>query len=345
MKLLINNIEFRHFNNIDVQLTYECVASAFSMDVLFDPNNAAHRAAFKPGTYAKFELIDSQNNLLITGVLLRISFNSSSQRSWVRVSGYSTPGVLDDCEIPLQCYPLQTNNLTLLQICERLCAPFGINVVVDPLVSDVVNRKIDKSTASESQSVRAYMSDLCSSRQVILSHTAKGELLLTRANTKQQPIYFFNGADKSYEIVLDFNGQNMHSQVGALRQATKRKGGGLIGQSVLTNPYVKTFRSSVKRQPSGDESTDTATTARNVLSEELRNLSITIHMQGHYLNGQLVKPGVLVSVQNPDLFLFNPTLLFVESVAYKTSGIEDTATLTCYVPEVYSTDEPKNIFD
>lgn len=346
MKLLINNIEFRQFNTIDVQLTFECVASAFSIDVFFDPNNIQHREIFKPGNYAKFELLDAQDNLLITGVILRVTFKSNATKSLVKVSGYSTTGVLDDCEIPLQCYPLQANNLTLLQICERLCAAFGIGVVVDPLVLIEANSKIVKSIASESQSLKTYLSDLCASKQIILSHTAKGELLLTRANTNQQPIYYFDESNtKAYEMTLDFNGQNMHSEVGAVRQASKAKGGGLSGQYVLKNPYVDAYRTSVKKQSSGDRDNDTSNTARNILSEELRNLSVNIQFEGHYLNNQLVKPGAIISVYNPELYLFKPTLLFIESVSFKSDVHSNYTSIICYIPEVYNSDSPKNIFE
>ncbi len=260
------------------------------------------------------------------------------------MAGYTTTGVLEDCEIPLQCYPLQTNRLTLLENCQRICKPFGINVVVDASVQEKANQKITKTTASESQSAKDYLAELCASRQILLSHTNKGELLLTQANTKQDPIYYFNGPSKGFAFTLDINGQGMHSEIGALRQARKRAGGGTIGQTVINNPYVSVFRTAVKKQTSGDNNADTNTTARNILSDELKSIVLTIEIEDFYLNGLFVKPGQLISITNPELYIFSPTSFFIESVKYKQNSNENTATLTCYLPEVYNNETPKNIF-
>lgn len=345
MILRIHNTEFRHFNNVDVQLTFGCVASCFSVDMYYDPTVAAHRDALKPCAYAPFALYDDAGVLLITGVLLRMLYVSSAVPGWVRVSGYSKTGVLEDCEIPLSSYPLQTNNLTLLQVCERLCKPFGIDVVVAPSVARIVNQKIVKTTASESQSVKSYLSQLCSGKQVVLSHTPNGELLLTNANATQAPVYSFgDGKHKGFSFSLDVNGQGMHSHVGVVRQAYKRDDGGTLGQSVLRNPYVPVFRSAVKRQSAGRGDADTQATARNVLSSELRNIELTIEIADLRLHDVVVRPGMMVSVHNTELYLFSPTLFFVEKVEYK-DGVNDTySRLVCYLPEVYNSVDPKNIF-
>lgn len=346
MRLLINHIEFAHFNAIEVQLNFECVASAFTVEVYFDPSIKEHKEAMRPDAFHECMLYNDAGELLITGTIIRTSFGSSAGKAWVKLSGYSKTGVLEDCEVPLSCYPLQTNALSLRQICERICSPFGISVVVDPAVAAEADARITKSTAQESQSAKAYLAELCSHRQIVLSHTNNGELLLTKANTNAQVVYSFAPNDsKAYSLSLDFNGQGMHSHLGAIRQASKSKGGGTVGQSTIANPYVTTvFRSAVKRQRSGDMVDDTNATVRSILSDELKGIALKIEQHGFYLNGVFVRPGMMVSVHNPELYLYAPTLFFVEGVTYKGSVSGETAVLNCYVPEVYNQAEPKNIF-
>lgn len=344
MKLIINNIEFDEFNNIDVELNFGKIASAFSIDVLYDADNALHRQVFKPASYSKVELYNDDAELLITGTWLINYFKSNANGCWASLSGYSLTGVLEDCGVPLSAYPLQTNGLTLLQIVERLCEEFSINVEVDVAVNSRVNEVLTKTTANEQQSVKSYLAELCAHQQVVLTHTNTGSLLLTEANTTQKAVYNFEGLSKEYEMSLEFNGQYMHSELVMMRQAYKKDGGGMTGQTKIINPYVNVFRPSINRQVSGDGQFNTQNAVRNALSDELRGIVLNISIESFYLNEKFVKPGMLVSVKNKDLYLNNNTIFFIESVRYRQNERETKATLVCYVPEVYNQESPKNIF-
>ena len=67
----------------------------------------------------------------------------------VTISGYSLTGVLEDCEIPPKIYPLQSDNLSLKQIAQKIIAPFGLKMIVDSSVESLMNSSFKKSTAKE----------------------------------------------------------------------------------------------------------------------------------------------------------------------------------------------------
>ena len=96
MELKIGGQKIQHFNHVAVSLRYDSVASVFSFNFYFDPSNADHKAMFKPGMYPDVT-IEHAGELLITGTLLSYSFSSSPVRQLLSISGYSKPGVLEDC--------------------------------------------------------------------------------------------------------------------------------------------------------------------------------------------------------------------------------------------------------
>lgn len=341
MILKAGNRQLNTYNDVHLQLNYEGVASAFSFLCYFDPDNAEQKELFKPGTY-KPVTIEHEGELLLTGVILAYSFNSSSVKDLVRISGYSNTGVLGDCEIPVSAYPLQQNKLSLKQITEKIIKPFGLKLVVDSIVSKEANKEIAKSTSDDNQSVRSYLCALANQRQVIVSHTAKGELLLTREQVNQSPVYHFDGSLPAVGMSLNFDGQRMHDKISLIKQATKR-GKGNAGQSTITNPYVSVYRPTVKRQTSGQD-VDTQLGTRNILSAELKGVELTIELDRWDINGQLVKPNQVITVTNPELHIYNKARFFITSVDYRGNNEAQTATLKCVLPEVYNGDTPKNIF-
>ncbi len=341
MILKVGNKELKTYNDFNMQLNYEGVASAFSFVFYFDPNNPEHRAMFKPGSYSPVT-VEHNGELLLTGNLLVHEFKSGATKQLIRVSGYCKTGVLDDCEIPVSAYPLQQNKLSLKQIAEKVIKPFGIKLVVDSSVAKEADKSIAKSTCNENQTVKSYICSLANQRHIIVSHNEKGELLFTKEQTTQTPVYHFNGTLPAVTMTLKFDGQKMHNKISLIKQASK-SGKGNAGQTTFTNPYVSVFRPSVKRQTSGRD-VDTELGSRNMLSAELKGIDLTIELDRWVLGDKIIKPNTIITVTNPEIFIYTKTKFFVASVDYRGNNIEKTATLKCVIPEVYNSDKPKNIF-
>ena len=99
MKIRINNKKYFSFNNFSVQLNLDAVASSFSFIAKFDPDNADHKILFKPYSFPKIEVFKSDDTLLLTGVIVTHEFNSTAKPDLVKVSGYSTGGILEDVRV------------------------------------------------------------------------------------------------------------------------------------------------------------------------------------------------------------------------------------------------------
>jgi prophage tail gpP-like protein len=343
MILKVDNKNVDFFTEFNLDLRYDAIASTFSFTGYFNPENPLHKEIYKPGKYQVVTL-EHEGELILTGRIISTVQKSSSVKELVSFGGYSLPGVLEDCEIPTSLYPLQSDGRTLRQITERLIKPFGLKLISNNLGNQslTVDKKIEKSTAIESQSIRAYINTIAAQLYVHLTHDEFGNLIFTRAKTDSTPVIDFNGNIPETSMELSFSGQQMHSDITVVKQASLD--GGNAGESTVKNPYVKIFRPTVKVQTSGTDF-DTSKAARQILSAELKNLKLTITIDRWDYNKKLIKPNSIVSVINPDLYIYKKTNFFIEGVSYKGNSESMTAVLTCVIPEVYSGKTPINIFD
>jgi prophage tail gpP-like protein len=347
MQLRINNKLFNYFLSVDVTLKFATVGSTFTFDAYFDTNNEEHKQIFKPFSYNKAEIIHN-NEVILTGVMLNNSSVDNIVKEKVTINGYSKTGVLEDCEIPTTLYPLQSDKRSLKEITERLIKPFGLTLIVDPAVLKAATKVYSVTTANEKQSIKAYLTELATQRNIIFTNTAKGELLLTIANISDKPVINIKDTtNKKMRMTLVTNGQKMHSIITAQKQADEFGDNG--GESSIENPYGKAaFRPKVKTQSSGDDIA-TADVVKNLLATELKNIKLVISFEGWtwLVNGleTLIEVNTIISVQSDELYLFKKTNFFIESVQFIGDNKTQTTTITCVLPEVYNGGTPKNIFE
>lgn len=349
MELRIGSRKIDLYNAVSVTLPYDAVASTFGFQYYFDPENADHRELFRPAQY-KTVTVYHQGELLLTGTLLNHSFEDGPERTLVSVSGYSKSGVLEDCEIPQSVYPIQSNGLNLEQIARQVAKPFGVGVRVAPAVAKACSVALKGVLAKNGQSAKEFLTELAGQRHVMVSHDEQGNLLLTEANTTQPPVQHFEKGMPGLRMGLTFEGQRMHSGVTMIKSQTKgRKDGthkkGNAGKASYDNPYVpaSVVRPRVNRQTSA-RTIDTDMAARNMLSDELRGLPLSIQMEGWQLGGKLARPDQIITVTNPAMQIYTPTRFYVAAVDLAGDHESETCTLTCVLPSVFGREAPKNIF-
>ena len=338
----IRNRQVEFFNNFSLQLKYDSVASTFGFSFLYNSDNPEHIELGVIGHY-HIGRLEHKGKLLVTGYILSNVFKDSDQKNLASFSGYSLPGVLEDSNIPVDLYPLQFDGLSLREIAEKLVSKFDFNIVVDSSVSSKMDEVFDVSTANEKQSIKQYLAELASQKNIILSHDETGNLLFTQANANQEPILNFDGGIPFTSMTLKFNGQPMHSQITVMKQASSD--GGNAGESTIVNPYVPfVFRPKTMIQNSGDDN-DIGTTAKMALAEELKNLKLTIVTDRWEIGDDIIRPNNIISVTNPEISLVKKTDWFIESVTLNGDEEKTVATLECVVPEVYNGKTPQYIFE
>lgn len=333
------------FNEVSFNLAYDSIASQFGFSFYFNPDNVEHKELSCVSHF--HEVVIKHNDVqFLKGQITNQSFSASSKKELSNFSGYSLPGVLEDCQIPPSIYPLQSDGLSLSQIAAKLIKPFNLEMVVDPSVASKMNKSFKTTTATETQTVKDYLTKLASQKDIIMSHDEFGRLLFTQAATTKQPILYIDLTKPTPDGVkysMEYDGQNMHSHITLLGQSSID--GGNAKEYTIRNPYVigSVYRPKVMSQSSGDD-IDTSLAARRALGNELRNVKVTITIDKWLLNDDFIRPNNTISIYAPELYLYNKQDWFIESVNYSADNRSETCVLNCVLPYCYNDDEVVNIF-
>lgn len=337
MKLRINNSDFLYFNDITLSLTLDAVASGFSFTADFNPDNTKHKELFRPLAFNVVQFYSDDNELMLTGPIVNHSHKSTAEPNLVTLSGYSKGGVLQDVNIPVSAYPLESINRSFKDIATRLLNLFDLKLVIDPSVVDDANAIYKKSVAEPGDDIAGYLSKLASQRNMVLGHDSEGDILVFRPNFNAPPKIKIT-PENSVDMGWSVNGQAMFSDVSVIRQPTKDNPNSRLVDSVK-NPLVKSFRPNTSVLSSGT-TTDTNKAANNKLAAQLDALKLSLTFQRKL---DLV-PGEVVEVENPEMFLYRPTKFVASTVTFKETENGYTTAITLVLPEAYTGGTPKDIF-
>lgn len=342
LSLKISGQRFEFFNEFNVSLTFNSVSSTFSFTGLV--LNETQKDLFKPLSFRETQIL-FENEILITGTSLNTTTSVESNIILGNISGYSKTGVLEDCTIPISLYPLQSDGLSLREITERLLIPFGLRLNIDSLVSTQANKKYQVINAESEQKIINYITELAKQRNIIVTHNNLGNLLFTRLNANTPSVATYTEGMPSTKISLSVNGQGLHSVISVQKQASIETD--VPGEQTISNLLIDVFRPLVIKQTTGDND-DIQSNAKSIRSSELRNLSLIIETDRFkWTDGKtisIIKPNNIIEVQSPSNFINNRTRFFVERVDYNGNNEGISAVLTCVLPEVYTGNQPNNIF-
>jgi len=323
---------------------HDAVGSVFSFDVRFDVKDQAEAELFAVSHFHE-AIVSHNGETLLTGFIINEKFKSSAKKHPTTFAGYSKPGNLEDCDVPPEVFPLQLDGLSLKQIADKVCAPYRINVRVDPSVSSIVNKAISSTTLDETSNVKEVLTKLAVQRKVIVTHNEYGDLLFTKAKTTAAPLFNVSEGLIATDLELVFDGQKLHSHITVMREASST--GGNAGQITIRNPYVPvayTYRHKIYKQTSGDDST-LEDFARQCLQAELKAaIRLMVKTNTWTVNDKIIRPNNTITVEDPELYIYNKSTWFIEQVQFEGTEEKQVATLECVLPCVYDDSEVKNIF-
>jgi prophage tail gpP-like protein len=343
-RIRTRQVEF--FNQFSLNLRYDSIASGFSFKGYFNPSNIDLKEIYCVGHY-HIVTLEHNGELLLTGNILSEAFDHANNKELVSFGGYSTPGVLEDCNIPPDSYPLQSDGLTLKEIATKLLKRFNLQMIIHSSVESLMNEPYEKTTAEATSTIKDYLTSLANQKNIVISHDAMGRIIFTKANTNRAPLLDFNLPGESTipftKMNLSFNGQGMHSHIHVIKEPDPE--GGNAGESVIRNPYVisSVYRPKVIIQNSGTD-IDTDKVARMALAAELKNLKLVITTDRWELNGKILKPNNIITVVNPEVYLYKKSKWFIEEIEFQGNNKEVIAKLTCCPPEVYNDNTPEYLF-
>lgn len=357
LELPLQAINF--FSQIKLNLKYDALASTFQFDYLFDANNAAHLEVAGITHYHEAHVYwqastGGPKRRILTGLVVSQNFIDAPVPELLSIGGYSKPGLLDDCDIPVD-IPLESNGLKLSDIIKRICDAFLLKLIIlAPRAGERIVQKppqeknederaegeVKKSTSKTSENAASYIKKLCLQKNVVLTHNEMGNVVVKTANTEGDPVLVLDSDSKPMQgyqrMNLNFDGQNMFRFYSVVRQADDE--GGNESSITIRNPLSPVAgvpRYKVETQSSGSDVT-VSEAVRNALSKSLKVFVLTVNIVTETASTKLILPDNTIHIKNKKLNLFKMTKWFIESVEVTQTPESTTQVLTCVLPWVYN---------
>jgi len=192
----INGEKLQYFDNLTLSTSIDAISSSLSFNTFYMINNYE---------FAKIEVV--RNDIVIfTGKIIAPNFPNSAKPEPINYKCYSLTGELEDCTLPLDLYPIQTQNKSLKEIVESIVKSFDITVKFDASANSDINKKYTLQNQNPTDKASIIINKLCSQHDLILTNNSKGELLITKSIIGKQanfPIPIKN--PKSYNYRKFYN--------------------------------------------------------------------------------------------------------------------------------------------
>jgi prophage tail gpP-like protein len=335
--VLVGGVRFRFWS--ELRLT----RSLDSMDTLefsapFEPNDPAFRETFRPFSFKPLA-VTVGGVPLFTGTLVGVVPVVSRGSTTVSLSGYSRPGVLEDCTPPASAFPVEFNAQDLPGIAAALCQPFGIAAVFDGPGGSVFER----AAADPGEKVLGFLSGLAKQRGLVVSSDPDGRALFQQSVKPGAPVAVLRqGASPFLGVSPFFSPQQYYSHITGLESVMVGTSG---SQYTVRNPYL----AGVIR-PHTFKSPDTqGGTVRDSVRAKAGRMFGNMAAYGVQVDtwrdpsGALWRPNTTVVVNAPGAMIYSDYEFVVRSVRFDRTGDNESAELDLVLPGAFSGETPETL--
>jgi len=307
----------------------------------FEPSRPEFRQAFRPFLYQRLECLINLETI-VTGFSLGIDPSVDWNGREVTVTGYAKPAVLGDVNMP----PLavgksyQFDGFGLRRIAGQVCEPFGIGV--DFRSDDVkpfkkVKLEIDKKP-------QEFLVDLAKQRELVLSDTRQGELLIWKSAEPGKPVAFLEEGKAPFtKVTPSFSPQDYFSE---LTGYGKKKRGLGEARWPAANPWLTSpLRPKVFKLDDAERA-DVPEATRAELGRMFAHVA-TYKVEAlpgwRDPNGNLWEPNTTIKIHAPGAMIYQPYEFLIKDVLLEQTANVQTATLEVVMPGAFSGSVPDSL--
>jgi len=333
--ILINGKRFRFWSS------FRLTRSIDAMDTLeftapFDPDDSNFRDTFKPFTYQSLA-VSVGGSPLFTGTLIGVDPSLGPRDQTINVSGYSVPGVLNDCTSPASDFPLEFDDMDLAAIAESLCKPFGIAVSFP----DGAGAAFETVESNSVQTVLAFLTGLAKQRGLVISSTPLGVLVFQKSTDAGKPrAILTQGEGPMVSVAPSFSPQQYFSHITGLESVLEGTDG---SQYTVRNPHLKGALRPVTFKAGDVESGDLKTSVEAKIGRMYANMASYSVVVNTWRDpsGALWEPNTTIRLTAPGAMVYNAYDFIVRSVSLTRDSREEQATLNLVLPGAFSGEQPE----
>jgi prophage tail gpP-like protein len=345
--LLIQSQQWHYFDDLEVHLGLDSHPTV-GFTAPFDPRRPELRATFKPFQFRPLEVLIS-GDPLFTGVLVDVAPRTGPDATTLTCSGYSRAAMLEDVNLPADKVPFQAAGLSLKQIAERVAGVYGVGVIMDgpegASFRSVKTRSKRLDTKLEhDQKLGDFLAQLAKQRGLVITSTTRGDLLFQESVKPGNPVArFVEGEPPIVGITPTFSPQEYYSEITGFTSAKRGSGGSKFTQrnERLAGGVLRALSFHLDDIEKGDAPKAVAAKMGRMFAN---CFSITLQLPTwRDPSGALWSPNTTVLLTAPGAMVYAETELLVRDVFLKRSNGEQTATLGCVLPGVFSGDIPAKL--
>ena len=285
----------------------------FSFSSVWNSETKALRDAFRPFVYAPCDVYFS-TDLVFKGRILTPAASIQPEAQTLNIQGYPLCGVLVDSTLPPSLYPAEYSGLNLKQIAETVCAPFGISVTVKGDVGAV----FDKVEVELTDKVWDFLAKLAEQRNLFLTNTPDGNLLIYRPETEAVSANFIQGDVPFVSCTPEFDAQKMCSHVTGYTKTTKDAASVKYtyeNKLLIKNGILRCHAEVVNDATEGTIEQSVKSIAGKMFASCVKyRLTVSGYRDK---NGKLYKENIAVSVKAPGAEIYKETKLLADEVVLK----------------------------
>lgn len=333
--ILIEGKRFRFWTQVRITRAIDTV-DTIEFSAPFDPQSAEFRNLFRPFSFKDIG-VTVGGKTLFTGTMVGVVPEISGQGKTIQVSGYSTPGVLNDCTASANAYPLEYNGQTLEEIAKAIIEPFGVTVVLAAPVGAVFKRV----AAEVGDTILEFLSELAKQRNLILSSSPAGELLIQQSITAGSPVAKLKQGDSPVlNITPLFSPQEYYSHITGIEPVVI----GLKGsQFTVKNPRLvgalrpHTFTA---RDTEAGTLKDAVEAKAGRMFGNMVSYSVQV-ATWRDPSGALWEPNTLVTLLAEGAMVYTEYVLLIRSIIFERDEGTTTAVLDLVIPESFNVKIPE----
>ena len=316
----------------------------FSFSSTWNENSEQTRNAFRPFSYPTFDVY-FDDDLVFTGKALPPTPSVQPASQTINVQGYPLCGVLVDSCLPPSLFPAEYSGLDLKQIAETVCEPFGIGVVVQ----GSVGAAFEKVEVGLEDKVWDFLSKLAEQRNMFLTNTAEGNLLIYSPKVEAVSATFRQGELPFISCSPEFDGQSMYSHITGYTKTTKDSDSQKYtyeNKLLINKGVLRCFSKQIDDADAGTLEESVKALAGKMFAKCVKyKLTVSGHRDK---NGRLYRENMAVSVKAPGAEIYRETKLLADEVTLTRDdrgGAQTTFTLvlpesrTGELPEVFPWEE------
>lgn len=333
--LLVDGERFRFWDSVRVTRSIDAMDTV-EFGGPFDSTAPGMRETFRPFSYKTLD-VKVGGEQLFTGTMVAVDPVIANESITIAASGYSLPGVLNDCTPPPSSFPLEFNGQDLRGIAASIAGDFGLAVEFP----DGPGPTFERVACDPGKNALAFLIELAQQRNLIVTNNAAGALVFFRPAPVGIPIAkLWQGDSPVLSVTPMFSPQQYHSHITGIEPVVVGSEG---SQFTVRNPRLQGVVRPVTFTAQDVEGGDIAEAVEAKASRMFGSMaSYSVRVSTwRDANGQLWAPDRTVTLEAPGAMVYSEYSFIVRSVAFDRDGTTETATLDLVIPGSFSGEQPE----